>query len=39
MKNIIEVEYIKDEDQLSRLYVDMVNGKVNPKKGFIVKPN
>ena len=36
MKNTIEVEFISDKEQLTNLYLDMVNGKVNPRKGYIV---
>lgn len=36
-KNTIEVELISGTEQLTNLYLDMINGKVNPRKGYIVK--
>ena len=35
-KSMIELENITDFDTFSKLYVEMVNGKVNPKKGYLV---
>lgn len=36
-KNTIEVEFISGTGQLTNLYLDMIKGKVNPRKGYIVK--
>lgn len=36
-KDTIELEFITDNEQLSKVYLDMVDGKVNPKKGYLVK--
>ncbi|MEZ4888492.1 MAG: DUF2855 family protein [Chitinophagales bacterium] len=37
VKNMIELEYVTDKDTLTQLYLEMLGGKVNPKKGYIVK--
>ena len=36
-KSLIELEFVNDFDTLKQLYLDMVDGKVNPKKGYIIK--
>ncbi|MFK7921043.1 MAG: DUF2855 family protein [Bacteroidia bacterium] len=36
MKSLTELEFITDIEQLSKLYLEMVDGKVNPKKGYVV---
>ena len=33
----IEIEYVSGFDQLNQLYLQMLGGNVNPKKGYIVK--
>lgn len=37
MKSLTDLEFITDLEQLSTLYLEMVDGKVNPKKGYVVK--
>lgn len=37
MKDLTELEFITDMDKLSQLYLEMVDGKVDPKKGYVVK--
>ena len=36
-KGMIQLEYIQNLDKLSKLYLEMLDGNVNPKKGYIVK--
>lgn len=36
-KEMLEIEYIQDFAALKELYGNMLSGKVNPKKGYIVK--
>ena len=36
-KSLIELEFVNDFDALKQLYLEMVDGKVNPKKGYIIK--
>lgn len=36
-KELMELEYVSDTGQLSKLYLEMVDGKVNPQKGYLVK--
>ncbi len=33
---LLELELVSDSKQLSKSYVDMVNGKINSKKGYLV---
>lgn len=33
----LEVEYVEEAKAVSKLYLEMLGGKVNPKKGYIVK--
>ncbi len=35
-KKMMELEFITDIEQLSKLYLEMVDGKVDPKKGYLV---
>ncbi|MEL7531647.1 MAG: DUF2855 family protein [Bacteroidota bacterium] len=37
MKELTELAFITDFEQLSQLYLEMVDGKVDPKKGYVVK--
>lgn len=37
MKSLTELEFITDLEQLSKLYLEMVDGKVDPKKGYVVR--
>ncbi len=37
MKSLTQLEFITDMDSLSKLYLEMVDGKVDPKKGYLVK--
>ena len=38
-KSLIELEFVKDFETLKKLYLEMVDGKVNPKKGYIIIDN
>lgn len=38
-KKLIEIAYVDDMDQLRSLYLEMLDGKVDPKMGYIVRPN
>ncbi|MFK7904806.1 MAG: DUF2855 family protein [Chitinophagales bacterium] len=33
---MLELEYVTDRDALAALYLEMLGGKVNPKKGYLV---
>ncbi len=33
----LEVEYVEDAGAVAKLYLEMLGGKVNPKKGYIIK--
>lgn len=37
IKDTIELEILTDVEQLTKTYLDMLNGEVNPKKGYVVK--
>ncbi len=37
MKELTELEFIRDPETLSKLYLEMVDGKVDPKKSYLVK--
>lgn len=38
-KNLIEITYVDELAQLRDLYLEMLDGKVDPKKGYIIRPN
>ena len=35
----IEIAYVDEMDQLQGLYLEMLDGKVDPKMGYIIRPN
>ncbi len=36
-QRMVSLEFIKDKDHLSRVYLDMLNGRVDPGKGYLVQ--
>ncbi len=38
-QKLLEIAYVDQLDQLRSLYLEMLDGKVDPKMGYIVRPN
>jgi len=38
-KKLIEISYVDDIERLRELYLEMLDGKVDPKIGYIIRPN
>ena len=36
-REMMELEVVDNQEQLTQLYLEMVDGKVNPRKGYLVK--